>query len=94
MTSDSKRLNKYGTDFGASVSRVLAEARMTQSQLAQATGQSVAYTNQIITGRKPAPQSWVELVADCLALPPEQKQELLTQAEDRKKLILPPYSKR
>ena len=94
ISSSKNRLTKYSTDFGASVSTALAEARMTQADLATVTGSSTAYTNQVITGRKAASQGWVELVADHLGLPPNKKREWLEQANSRRqrsKFELPPY---
>jgi hypothetical protein len=94
LSSKKSRLTKYSTDFGASVSSSLAEARMTQIDLAAATNRSVAYTNQVITGRKPPTEEWVNLVANCLNLPVEKKQQMLVQANDRRKrskFVLPPY---
>jgi Ethanolamine utilization protein EutJ (predicted chaperonin) len=94
MTSSSKRKSKYDTTFGASVSSALAGARMTQLDLANATKTTVGYTNQIITGHKPATQSWIDIVAEHLNLPIEKKQELLELANERRKrskLVLPKH---
>jgi cyanate lyase len=58
------------------VSIALAEARMTQTDLAAKTGRSTAYVNQLITGHKKPSPEWVELIADTLQLSPEQRREL------------------
>jgi transcriptional regulator with XRE-family HTH domain len=74
------RRSKYDTDFGASVSKSLAEARLTQSGLAERTGQSPAYINQVITGRKkPSPQ-WIDMVANALNLSERERVHLHRQA--------------
>ena len=94
MTLNSNRKSKYDTKFGASVSVSLAEARMSQNDLAEAANTSVGYTNQIITGRKPASKAWLDIVAECLDLPPDKKQELFELANEkrqRSKFNLPPY---
>ena len=77
MTS---RRSKYDTDFGASVSKALAGARLTQSGLAERTGQSPAYVNQVITGRKrPSPQ-WIDTIADALDLSDRERVRLHREA--------------
>jgi ribosome-binding protein aMBF1 (putative translation factor) len=54
--------------FGTAVSAALTERRMSQHDLADAIGKSVAYTNQTMTGRKSASPQWVNLVAETLKL--------------------------
>lgn len=71
-----KKRNKFSTDLGASVSQALAGARMTQSELAQSTNQSISYTNQIITGRRTASAGWCDLVADTLNLSDKERENL------------------
>ncbi|HSH63347.1 helix-turn-helix domain-containing protein [Methyloceanibacter sp.] len=58
------------------MSVALAEARMTQTELAAKTGRSTAYVNQLITGHKKPSPEWVELIADTLKLSPEQRRDL------------------
>jgi transcriptional regulator with XRE-family HTH domain len=58
------------------VSVALAEARMTQSELAAKTGRSTAYVNQLITGHKKPSPEWVDLIADTLKLSPKDRQAL------------------
>ena len=41
------------------MSVALAEARMTQTELAAKTGRSTAYVNQLITGHKKPSPEWV-----------------------------------
>jgi transcriptional regulator with XRE-family HTH domain len=79
-----KRRSRYDSDFGASVSRKLAEARMTQSDLAKNTSQSTAYVNQIITGRKKPLPEWIDLIADALNLTDKERVQLhRTAAQER-----------
>ena len=66
---------KYG-EFGSSVSRALTETRLTQTALANATGTSSSYLNQVMTGRKLPSAKWVELVCDVMELTPHQREEL------------------
>jgi len=92
--SKKRRRTKRDTEFGASVSSALAEARITQPELASAIGKSVAYTNQVITGRKAPSEEWVNLVADCLRLSEEGRRKMLQDANAqrvRSKFVLPPY---
>ena len=70
------RRTKYDSPFGASVSVALAEARMTQTDLAAKTGRSTAYVNQLITGHKKPSPEWVELIANTLNLSPRERQAL------------------
>jgi cyanate lyase len=70
------RRSRFASPFGASVSVALAEARMTQTELAAKTGRSTAYVNQLITGHKKPSPEWVELIADTLKLAPEQRRAL------------------
>jgi transcriptional regulator with XRE-family HTH domain len=70
------RRNRYSTEFGASVSKELAEARLSQSELAAKTGLSASHLNQMMTGRKRAAPEWVDIIASTLKL----------QEPDRKRL--------
>ena len=70
------RRSRYASPFGASVSVALAEARMTQTELAAKTGRSTAYVNQLITGHKKPSPEWVDLIADTLKLSPKDRQAL------------------
>ncbi len=67
------RRSKFETEVGAAVTRELAERRLSQSDLAGRLGKSVAYTNQVMTGRKRASPEWVNLVSEVLGLPPERR---------------------
>jgi transcriptional regulator with XRE-family HTH domain len=72
----SERRSKTDSHFGASVSKSLAEARMTQTEVAERIGSSTSYVNQMLTGRKrPSPQ-WVDLIADTLKASDRQRVEL------------------
>jgi transcriptional regulator with XRE-family HTH domain len=57
------RRSSTKSTFGAAVSSLLTERRMSQADLAEAVGKSHAYTNQTLTGRKSASPEWVNLVA-------------------------------
>jgi cyanate lyase len=70
------RKTKYDTAFGASASVRLAEARMTQVDLAKAMGKPVPYVNQTLTGRKPANAAWVDLVCDVMNLDHDKRVEM------------------
>lgn len=70
------RRSKYETAFGTSVSGALAEARMSQTDLADKLGKSSAYTNQTMTGRKRVSPQWADLIADTLQLSPERRRDL------------------
>jgi cyanate lyase len=70
------RRSSTNSTFGAAVSTLLAERRMSQADLAQAVGKSHAYTNQTLTGRKSASPEWVNLVAQTLRLSPKQRATL------------------
>ena len=62
--------------FGAAVSSALAQRHMSQVELAQSLGKSLAYTNQTLTGRKSASPEWVNLVAETLKLSPRERMSL------------------
>jgi hypothetical protein len=62
--------------FGTSLSRWLSEADLSQSGLARATETSIAYTNQLITGRKRPSPEWIDLVAKTLKLSERKRIEL------------------
>lgn len=53
---------------------------MTQTELAGSLNKSVSYTNQTLSGRKPASARWVDLVADVLELPATERLRLHTAA--------------
>lgn len=74
------RRNKYSTEFGASASSMLADRSMTQTDLANSTGVSTAYTNALITGKKKPSAQWVDLISDALDLAPEERRKLHTAA--------------
>ena len=62
--------------FGTALSMLLAGREMSQSTLARKMGKSIAYLNQTMTGVKKAQPGFVDLVADALSLPPEQRAAL------------------
>jgi transcriptional regulator with XRE-family HTH domain len=70
------RRSSTKSTFGAAVTTLLAERRMSQADLAEAVGKSHAYTNQTLTGRKSASPEWVNLVAETLRLSPKQRASL------------------
>src|SRR5262245_42322917 len=70
------RRSSTKSTFGAAVSSLLTERRMSQADLAEAVGKSHAYTNQTLTGRKSASPEWVNLVAETLRLSPKQRATL------------------
>ena len=51
----------------------LLQRRMSQHDLAEALGKSLANTNQTITGRKSASPQWVNLVAETLKLSAKER---------------------
>lgn len=67
---------RYRTNFGTSASLALAEARMTQSEVASAVGVSPAYVNHTFTGRKPAAAKWVDMVADVTGASPARRTQM------------------
>lgn len=85
-------VNDTANTFGQSVSSILKSRGMTQEQLAEATGMSQSYTNQIITGRKTASARWADLVADTLSLTEQERTKLHTAAakDNGFKIELPP----
>jgi cyanate lyase len=70
------RRSSTKSTFGAAVSSLLTERRMSQADLAEAVGKSHAYTNQTLTGRKSASPEWVNLVAETLGLSRKQRATL------------------
>ena len=73
----------YNSEFGASVSQALAEARINQSDLAARAGISPSYLNQTMTGRKHLPTKWIDVVAESLGLQEAQRKRLhLAAAKD------------
>jgi hypothetical protein len=66
----------YNTNFGTSVSNALAEARLTQSEVATSARISQPYFNQMLTGlKKPSPE-WVDIIASTLNFSKEKRREL------------------
>lgn len=64
------------THFGTSVASLLHHRGITQEQLAETTGMSQPYTNQIVNGRRIASSRWADLVADALALTATERAKL------------------
>lgn len=81
------------TEFGQSVSSLLKARDMTQEDLAEATGMSQPYTNQVLNGRKNASARWAELVADALDLSEAERTQLHAAAakDNGFKIDLPPF---
>ena len=69
--------------FGAEISVALAEAKLTQSEVATSARISQPYFNQMLTGlKKPSPQ-WVDIIASTLNFSANQRRELhLAAAKD------------
>ena len=80
MTSRSKSSTN---SLGAVVSSNLSVSNMTQKSLAEATGQSPAYLNHVLTGRKNPSARWCDLIAETLKLNKEQTTKLHTEAAKR-----------
>jgi transcriptional regulator with XRE-family HTH domain len=68
------------SSFGVSVSNVLTDRHMTQTDLAAKLDVSVGYVNQTMTGSSPASPRWADMVADVLKVSATQRQELHTAA--------------
>lgn len=64
------------THFGATVSGVLKSRGMRQEDLAEAVGRSQSYTNQVLNGQRSPSAQWADLVANALALSPEDRANL------------------
>jgi hypothetical protein len=83
-----KRKFESESVFGQMVSTALVTNNMTQTSLAESTGTSVAYTNQVITGRRPPNAEWVELATMAMKLTKQEKQKVyLAAAEDNLKRL-------
>lgn len=74
------RLTRYSSEFGASVSTALAEAKLTQNELAAEIKASPSHLNQMMTGRKTPTPKWVDLVADTLRLQGDRRKMLHSAA--------------
>lgn len=72
MTSRSKK-GDYASAFGRALDEQLAKRGMRQSEIAAATAHSPSYVNQTMTGKKPVPPQWVDLVADVIRATPEER---------------------
>lgn len=74
---------RNSNNFGASVSKLLAEAQTTQSAIANVANISQPYFNQMVTGRRiPAPE-WIDIIADALKVNEKKRLELhLAAAKD------------
>jgi DNA-binding transcriptional regulator YdaS (Cro superfamily) len=71
------------TFFGTSVRNALAEARLTQSEVATSAKISQPYFNQMLTGLKRVSPRWVDTIADTLNLSLAKRRELhLAAAKD------------
>ena len=75
-----EKRTRYSTDFGACVSQTLAQARMTQKDLASATSVHRTYVNHILTGRRSPSARWVDLVADATNMDEDKRRELHKEA--------------
>lgn len=70
------RRTSNSSEFGASVSSALAEAKLTQNALATRIGASPSHFNQVLTGRKNPSAEWANLVAHALGLQEERRIDL------------------
>ena len=70
------RRNPTNSAFGTSVSNALAEANVSQRELADRVGASPSHLNQVLTGRKKPNAGWADLVAGALRLQDEQRKQL------------------
>lgn len=70
------RRERTKSEFGTSVSRALAEANLTQVDLAASTNVSPSYVNQTVTGKKRVHPEWVDLVANVLKLQARERAKL------------------
>lgn len=70
------RKSRFETAFGAALSVQLAQNGMNASGLARSLGCSPSYTSGLMTGRNRASPEWVELVANALALPANERVKL------------------
>lgn len=70
------RKSRTDTEFGAVVSKNLTTASWTQLDLANNTGASLAYMNQMMTGRRRPSAEWADLIADTMRLSDRQRVQL------------------
>ena len=70
------RRSKNDTEFGASVSKILTEAKVNQAYLASETKTSLPYVNQMLTGRKRPAPGWIDVVASTLKLQNKKRVQL------------------
>lgn len=73
-------VKKSTSNFGASVSALLAEVNMSQAAFARSVGKSQPYTNQVITGERKPSEAWVELASQSLKLSEQVEKELRVAA--------------
>lgn len=64
------------TEAGSALDELLKKRGLTQTQTAQAVGNSQAYVNQIVTGARRASPEWLELIAKVLDLSDDEKRRL------------------
>lgn len=79
--TETDRLNRFRTAFGAALSVHLAKRGITQAVLANRVGYSTAYINQTMTGRKPPPADLIVGVAEALSLTKTEEKELEKAAD-------------
>lgn len=70
MTSRSK------TEAGEALKASLASRGLTQYGAAKLTGTSQSFLNQVATGERLPSAAWLEMIADALEMPPEEKARL------------------
>ncbi len=70
------RRSRYSTEFGASLSQALAEARLNQVDLAIRIGVSPSYLNHMMTGHRRPTTKWTNIIVDELNLRGESRRQL------------------
>lgn len=69
---------RFETNIGRSLTSLLAERGETLSKLADDLQVSPSYVSQVARGQKRPTAKWLDIVAETMALSPEQTQELHT----------------
>lgn len=72
--------DKPNPAFGAALGKYLSARSVTQTELAERTGKSMAYVSRTMAGTRYASAEWAETVAQALELKPKEIQELHTAA--------------
>lgn len=77
-----KRKIESTSAFTTLVGQVLTKVGVSQSNLAREAGTNLAYTNQVITGRKPPTPEWTKLVLSVLDVPPADREQIYEAAKE------------